>query len=312
MLIITHFLNLSEVGFAGALTATYSMFELVTDFAISRFVFSAPRSEYRDALSGAQGLAVVRGLVVGGAAVAAGPVLAGLLSVSTHWADFSVLGIAVAIRSFENLAPRVAERDYHYGPQLTVTVVSSILAIAALFAGARWRHDHIAIIMSLFAQMIGLCGHEPPCRRDAIPPEIPHAAIPGRLQLRLPSGHQWDRPGSVKPGRSVARRRDARHVEPWPLLHCGPRDYGVQRNDRSYRHDVQSVSSSQRCTNSENIRRSIAPRGSRIPAHFLSICNHNFDDDEHRCSKSLWTRIRGLQDRPFASWFSGFCTNDTG
>ena len=156
MLIITHFLNLSEVGFAGALTATYSMFELVTDFAISRFVFSAPRSEYRDALSGAQGLAVVRGLVVGGAAVAAGPVLAGLLSVSTHWADFSVLGIAVAIRSFENLAPRVAERDYHYGPQLTVTVVSSILAIAALFASARWRHDHIAIIMSLFAQMIGL------------------------------------------------------------------------------------------------------------------------------------------------------------
>ena len=154
MLIITHFLNLSEVRRGSYCNIQYV--RVGDRFRNLPVCFSAPRSEYRDALSGAQGLAVVRGLVVGGAAVAAGPVLAGLLSVSTHWADFSVLGIAVAIRSFENLAPRVAERDYHYGPQLTVTVVSSILAIAALFAGARWRHDHIAIIMSLFAQMIGL------------------------------------------------------------------------------------------------------------------------------------------------------------
>ena len=51
MLILTHYLSLAEVGFAAALTATYGLFEQITDFAIYRFVFSTSRADYDQALS---------------------------------------------------------------------------------------------------------------------------------------------------------------------------------------------------------------------------------------------------------------------
>ena len=157
MLILTHSLSLQELGFASALAASYGMFEQVTHFAIYRFVFSTPRDQYQSALSGAHGLSVVRGLVVGALAVAAAPLLASLLSVPTEWPSFALLGAIIAIKALENLAPRVAERDYQYGGQLAVTSVSSGLSLMALIGWAHWWHaDHTALLASLAGQMTGM------------------------------------------------------------------------------------------------------------------------------------------------------------
>ena len=117
-LILARILSSFEFGFASALTASYSTFELVTDVAIHRFVFASPRSEYQEALAGAHGLSIIRGGAAGILAFIAAPGLAHMMSLSAEWTSFAWLGLAIFIRSFQHLEIRVAERDYQYNAQL--------------------------------------------------------------------------------------------------------------------------------------------------------------------------------------------------
>ena len=156
MLLLSHGLSLRELGFASALTATYSAFEVMTDFAIYRFVFSQPREHYEEALASAHALSILRGTVVGALAVAASPLIAAGLSLSADWPSFALLGPIILIRSMENLAPRVAERDYRYGVQLRVSLTGNILGLVALATALHFVRDHRVLLASLFAQTIGL------------------------------------------------------------------------------------------------------------------------------------------------------------
>ncbi len=155
MLMLSHKLPLRELGFASALVATYSAFEMMTDFAIYRFVFSAPREKYEEALASAHALSIVRGTVVGAIAVAASPLVAAILSLQTHWPDFALLGLVILIRSFEHLGPRVAERDYRYGVQFRVSLIANTLGLMALATTLHFAPSEKAVLASLFAQMIG-------------------------------------------------------------------------------------------------------------------------------------------------------------
>ena len=156
MMLLSRALDLRELGFASALASAYAMFEQITDIAIYRFVYSMPREDYLEALGGAQALSVLRGLSVGLLASALSPLIAAAFSLQTDWSDFAILGAIIFIRSFEHLEPKVAERDYNFGPQLKTSLVSNALCLLALVAAlAIWR-DHKALTASLIGQMIGL------------------------------------------------------------------------------------------------------------------------------------------------------------
>ncbi|HTR13545.1 MAG TPA: oligosaccharide flippase family protein [Roseiarcus sp.] len=152
MLMLSRGLTLRELGFSSALAATYGSFELITDFAVYRFVFSAPRDTYEEAMASAHALSLLRGAVVGGIAAAAAPLVARALSLAVYWPDFAVLGLVVFIRSLEHLGPRVAERDYRYGAQLKVNFISNGMGLAALAATLLMTRSHIALLASLLAQ----------------------------------------------------------------------------------------------------------------------------------------------------------------
>lgn len=154
MLMLSRGLTLKELGFSSALAATYSAFEQITDFAVYRFVFSAPRERYDEAMASAHALSILRGAVVGGIAAAAAPLIARALSLAAYWPDFAALGLVVFIRSLEHLGPRVAEREYRYGTQLKVNLISNGMGLAALAATLLATRSHIALIASLLAQMI--------------------------------------------------------------------------------------------------------------------------------------------------------------
>ena len=156
MLLLSHGLSLRELGFASALTATYSAFEVMTDFAIYRFVFSQAREHYEEALASAHALSIIRGGAVGAIAIAVSPLIAASLSLSSEWLSFALLGPIVLIRSMENLAPRVAERDYRYGLQLRVSLVGNTLGLITLATALHFVRDHKVILASLFAQTIGV------------------------------------------------------------------------------------------------------------------------------------------------------------
>jgi O-antigen/teichoic acid export membrane protein len=153
-LILARILSGFEFGFASALSASYSTFELITDIAVHRFVLATPRGEYKDALSGAHGLSVIRGTAAGILAVAAAPGLAYLMSIPAGWTSFAWLGLAIFIRSFEHFELRVAERDYRYSAQLWMNVLSNSLSLATMVGTWFYFHDHVIFITMLFAQNI--------------------------------------------------------------------------------------------------------------------------------------------------------------
>jgi len=155
MIVLTRFLDLRELGFASALAATYGAFELTTDIAMNRFVFSRSRDEYAEALGAAHALSLARGVVVGGLAIATAPLIAASLSLSANWPSFASLGVLIFLRSFEHLGPRVAERDYRYGRQLLATITANGLSLAALAAAVAKTPDHNAVICSLFGLVFG-------------------------------------------------------------------------------------------------------------------------------------------------------------
>ena len=154
MLLLSHALSLTELGFVSALAATIGAFEQITDFALYRYVFSAAREEYEHALAAAHGLAILRGLTVGGLLVLAAPIFARIFNLEDHIFDFVLLGPAVVLRGFDHLAPRVAERDYRYGPQLIATGASYALSLGVLAMAVRIIPTHVAFLISLYVQLI--------------------------------------------------------------------------------------------------------------------------------------------------------------
>ncbi len=156
MLALTHILSLIEVGFVSVLTAFYNFFELSTDMAIYRFVFSAPKSQYEEALAAAHALSIVRGLTVCLLALCAAPFVATAVSLGTHWMAFALLAPAILIRSFEHMSIRIAERDFHYWPQLKATGISMTLSLVVLIIVASITRNHIAIIASVYTQYISM------------------------------------------------------------------------------------------------------------------------------------------------------------
>src|SRR5579871_4958507 len=126
MLMLSHGLSLHELGFASVLVATYGAFEATSDFVIHRFVYSQPREKYHEALAAAHALSVTRGLAVGLIAALLSPFVASFMSVEADWPVFAVLGLIVALRGFESLPPRLAERDYRYGVQFRISVMSNL------------------------------------------------------------------------------------------------------------------------------------------------------------------------------------------
>ena len=154
MLLLSHTLSLTELGFVSALTASIVGFEQAVDFALYRYVFSAAREEYENVLAAAHGLAVLRGLIVGALLALAAPIFAMIFHLEGHVFDFVLLGPIVALRGFDHLAPRVFERDYRYGPQLIAIGVSNLASLTALVVAVRIIPSHVAFLISLYVQVI--------------------------------------------------------------------------------------------------------------------------------------------------------------
>ena len=154
MLLLSHALSLTELGFVSALAATLNAFEQMTDFALYRYVFSAAREEFQNALAAAHGLAILRGLAVAGALALASPLLAWIFGLEDHVLDFLLLAPLVVLRGFDHLAPRVAERDYRYAPQLKAVGVSNLFGLGVLAVVLRVVPTHTAFLVSIYVQLI--------------------------------------------------------------------------------------------------------------------------------------------------------------
>ena len=153
MMAMSHRLVLNELGLASVMTATYGAFEQMTDFAISRFMFSAPREHFDDALASAHAMSVIRGLIVGAAMTISAPWIAGALSIESYWPDLACLGPIILIRSFEHLGPRVAERDYKYGAQFKIALLANLFGLASLGVALFIAPTHRALLAGLGGQM---------------------------------------------------------------------------------------------------------------------------------------------------------------
>ena len=151
VLLLSRFLDLREIGFCSALLATSGLLEQMTELGLYRFVMTTPREERMEALACVQAMSLLRGLMVGAIAVLIGPIVAGIFSLGADWRSFSFLGAVIFAKSFENFAPRVAERDFYFGAQLKVGLVANGLSFLILVVMLLVVHDHRALLASLFA-----------------------------------------------------------------------------------------------------------------------------------------------------------------
>jgi O-antigen/teichoic acid export membrane protein len=153
IMLLSRFVDLRELGFCSALLAVYGLFEQITDMAFYRFAMSTPREDFDEALASAHALSLLRGIVVGGLAVLLGPLIAGVFSLSDDRGSFMFLGCLILVRSFENFAPRVAEREFRFSAQLKVGMTAHALGLATLVGALAATHDHRALLASVFVLM---------------------------------------------------------------------------------------------------------------------------------------------------------------
>jgi O-antigen/teichoic acid export membrane protein len=133
-LILTHLLAPYEFGFASALAATFATFELITDIAITNFVFSSPRSVYSQAIAGAHAVSIMRGFCVACFVLLASKPVACTLATCGDWPSFAWLAFPTFILSFSHLEIRVkATRDYQYWPPAVALIASHGCGLLALF-----------------------------------------------------------------------------------------------------------------------------------------------------------------------------------
>lgn len=131
--ILTHLLAPYEFGFASALAATYATFELITDIAITNFVYTSPRSVYAEAVAGAHALSIMRGFCVAFLILLASKPVACTLATCGDWPSFAWLAPATLIQSFAHLEIRVnASRDYQYWPPAAASIASHVCGLLAL------------------------------------------------------------------------------------------------------------------------------------------------------------------------------------
>ncbi|RBP10565.1 O-antigen/teichoic acid export membrane protein [Roseiarcus fermentans] len=156
MLALTHILSLTQIGFISVLTAFSIFLEVSTDIAIYRFVYSAPKDRYEEALASAHALALVRGVAISILAVCVAPLVASAVSLGDSWTSFALLGPPMLIRSFENLSPRIAERDFRYWPQVGTMGVTATVSIVVMIIVALITRNYYAMIASTYAQVVAL------------------------------------------------------------------------------------------------------------------------------------------------------------
>ncbi len=150
--VITHFLPLREVGFATILTAFLMILELSTDIAIHRFIYSAPRDKFDEAVAAVHALAIARGAALGVIGLCVAPLIAAALSLSADWGSFALLAPTLVLRSLQHQGPRIAERDFQYGAQIKSSFAGYVVGLAVLIAVAAKTHSHIAVIAAAYGQ----------------------------------------------------------------------------------------------------------------------------------------------------------------
>lgn len=154
MIILTHVLGGFELGFSAALSAAYATVEQVTDTGLFRFVLATPRDQYRQALSVAHGMSVIRGVVVGLLFLALAYPTACTMVACDQWESFACLGMLTFIKSLENLEIRIYERDYRYAPQLIASISSHSSGLIAMALVGLETRTHHAVLAYLFTQSI--------------------------------------------------------------------------------------------------------------------------------------------------------------
>lgn len=154
MFALTHILSLRELGFVSLLTAFVAFLESSTELSLFRFVYAAPKAQFEEALASAHALSVVRGGVVCLLALCAAPFAAAAVSLGDYWMSFALLAPTILLRSFENLAPRIAERDFQYWPLAKLSAVGVGCSLTVLIIVALVTRNYEAMIASVYAQVI--------------------------------------------------------------------------------------------------------------------------------------------------------------
>lgn len=154
--VLARLLPVEAFGVALALTALASIVEQSSDLGFNRFAVKIGRTGKGPSdIDTIHSLSVMRGVIIGLALVACGPLIANMFNTPDAWLAFSLVGLSSMIRGFENLGVKQLMRDYVFWPEgLTVAAYQVSWSIAVVAYGFI-SGDYWAMVIGILAGQAG-------------------------------------------------------------------------------------------------------------------------------------------------------------
>ena len=140
-----------ELGRAMILAMTVRLAEMVSDLGFDRLLVQAPDGNTASLQAHIQGIAVVRGVVVGFVLLAIAPGLAELFDGGPEWRTYAVLALIPIVRGFAHLDFRRSERRFRYLQMALVEAGATVVMIACIIPAETAFSDHRAMPAVLIA-----------------------------------------------------------------------------------------------------------------------------------------------------------------
>ena len=163
-----------ELGRAMILALTVRLAEMVSDLGFDRLLVQAPDGNTARLQADIQGIAVVRGVVVGIILLAMAPIFAGVFDGGPDWTAYAALAIIPAVRGLAHLDFRRSERRFRYVQMAQVEAGATVAMFAAILPAVNAFSDHRAMPAVLIAHALAFT-------------IFSHVVASRRYQLRLSS-----------------------------------------------------------------------------------------------------------------------------
>jgi O-antigen/teichoic acid export membrane protein len=158
-IVLANLLLPADFGIALSFALVLGLLEVLSDCGIPIFVMRrSMNSGLANVLPTLHTLALVRSLVLGASLLLIAPNLAILLQAENASFGFSMLGLIVVARGFENLGTKALLRSGRYAPEATVMAISQLFLLAATVVAAIATRSFYCMIWGLFAHAVAVVG----------------------------------------------------------------------------------------------------------------------------------------------------------
>lgn len=151
---LARILGPDQVGLMSILVLTASLFELITDFSVDRYLVVSPKGDDPRMQRVSHGITVVRGVLIAGMMLASAIPVAQLYGEPSIYPSLMVLAVYPLIAGFVHNDVRSVQRNMNFTPEAIVNISAECVAFVVTVVTAFVTQSYTAIVVGLIARSI--------------------------------------------------------------------------------------------------------------------------------------------------------------